>query len=412
MGQAILYIKGSYLSDWNEFETLAVQSLTSTSTENKDLQQEILASFRDGTAFEWAISRQMPVSSKLNPDNFDKMTDRELMTIILNLCGHNEGSTVSLDFNEYLNFCDKFFIITEDGKEEEVIFNPNHSYIRKSVIGIKVGFKVKEIANDVIEISVQEKTKTRIVKDSKKFIISLMKKDLIYQTIPIKLLKEWTYIVFKCGNKIINTIKFLSAPSSGVVDMGTSVLWATCNFGAMEPSLFGDYYSWKTINKIEEKSESANNYNIHRHNIISRKMGAGWIVPTLKDWEDLLKVSYMIPQRNSICLKSRITNNVLIFPLSGLKSSENDFVPRFCNASYLWTSTLSPNCTNNNAWAIFINPNSSRFEEKIFEVALNIRPVFNPNSTWITTGKEADQPIGPLEKFWRELTSQDSITLA
>ena len=38
----------------------------------------------------------------------------------------------------------------------------------------------------------------------------------------------------------------------GAVDLGLSVMWATCNLGANSPEEYGDYYAW---GETEEKSD-------------------------------------------------------------------------------------------------------------------------------------------------------------
>ena len=96
-------------------------------------------------------------------------------------------------------------------------------------------------------------------------------------------------IVFKAKEKL---------PESGeCVDLGLSVMWATCNVGAQNPSDFGDYFAWGEIEPKETYTEENSvTYMKEIGKVISgdplydaatANLGEGWRMPTYDDMEEL-----------------------------------------------------------------------------------------------------------------------------
>lgn len=79
------------------------------------------------------------------------------------------------------------------------------------------------------------------------------------------------------------------------VDLGLSVVWATCNVGASSPSEYGDYYAWGEIETKSEYTEEncvTNGLEIGditgnpQYDAATANWGDGWRLPTIEElWE-------------------------------------------------------------------------------------------------------------------------------
>ena len=88
------------------------------------------------------------------------------------------------------------------------------------------------------------------------------------------------------------------------VDLGLSVLWATCNVGASSPSDYGNYYAWgetKTKSNYtkgnsltyEDTSLSDISGNI-KYDVAMNDWGAGWRMPTKGELQELIEKCELI----------------------------------------------------------------------------------------------------------------------
>ena len=81
------------------------------------------------------------------------------------------------------------------------------------------------------------------------------------------------------------------------VDLGLSVLWATCNVGASSPSDYGDYYAWgETKTKSSYTEGNSKTYNVvmpdisgePKYDAATANWGEGWRMPTKEELEELV----------------------------------------------------------------------------------------------------------------------------
>ena len=81
------------------------------------------------------------------------------------------------------------------------------------------------------------------------------------------------------------------------VDLGLSVLWATCNVGASSPSDYGNYYAWgETGRKSSYTKENSKNYNVDMPGIsgdpkcdaATANWGKGWRMSTMTEFKELV----------------------------------------------------------------------------------------------------------------------------
>ena len=80
------------------------------------------------------------------------------------------------------------------------------------------------------------------------------------------------------------------------VDLGLSVLWATCNVGASSPSYYGNYYAWgETTTKSSYENDNSRTYKMSMGDIsgnpsydaATANWGDGWRMPTKEELEEL-----------------------------------------------------------------------------------------------------------------------------
>ena len=80
------------------------------------------------------------------------------------------------------------------------------------------------------------------------------------------------------------------------VDLGLSVMWATCNVGANKPEEYGDYFAWgetKTkssygVDNCETWEEDIDDIAGTSRDVAHVRWGSPWRMPTLKEFDELL----------------------------------------------------------------------------------------------------------------------------
>ena len=79
------------------------------------------------------------------------------------------------------------------------------------------------------------------------------------------------------------------------VDLGLSVMWATCNVGANKPEDYGDYYAWGetktkkeyTIENCETWEKDISDIKGTDRDVAHVRWGSPWRMPTKKEFEEL-----------------------------------------------------------------------------------------------------------------------------
>ena len=114
------------------------------------------------------------------------------------------------------------------------------------------------------------------------------------------------------------------------VDLGLSVMWATCNLGASSPSQYGDYYAWgEAETKSEYTKENSATYgkdNFTFHDAAAEKWGGSWRMPTKAECEELINNSTctwtIIAGHKGCKLTSEKNGNSIFLPAAGLRDEE------------------------------------------------------------------------------------------
>ncbi|MBR1574043.1 MAG: Ig domain-containing protein [Bacteroidales bacterium] len=116
------------------------------------------------------------------------------------------------------------------------------------------------------------------------------------------------------------TVTQLVLDTEGPVDMGSGLLWASCNTGATSPEIYGTFTNWADIVPNE-----------------------GWQTPTRAQFDDLLaECIHSILIYNGVkglLLTSTVNGNHLFFPMTGATNTEYNMTMGEGYYVMLWTAT-------------------------------------------------------------------------
>lgn len=146
------------------------------------------------------------------------------------------------------------------------------------------------------------------------------------------------------------------------VDMGLSVMWASCNLGAISENGYGDYYAWgeikpkdeftldnyKYYNKSTEKYTkyvTDSSYGYVDNKIVLEKgddaayasLGGNWKTPTKEEWQELIDNCTWTWRHNGYLVSSPKTGNSIFLPASGYGGQ----YPNKGNAGHYHSSSLN-----------------------------------------------------------------------
>lgn len=172
------------------------------------------------------------------------------------------------------------------------------------------------------------------------------------------------------------------------VDLGLSVKWATCNLGATRPEEYGDYSAWGN-NEIKttfyesdcsthnmNNSELLNNgivnidgYLTPQNDIATISLGKGWRIPTVNEFNELIKKCKWTLISNSIYKVEGPNGNHILLPL-------NDYIKgieRSGDTGFYWTSSIGDNEKESFGFYMYEGPHCSSGTDRSDGQA--IRPV-------------------------------------
>ena len=136
--------------------------------------------------------------------------------------------------------------------------------------------------------------------------------------------------------------------TKGYVDLGLSVNWSSVNLGALSPELFGDYYSWGSLDSKEcpendraikrgtHEPTSYEKYNFEDNlsrlqaedDVVFNQLGDGYRIPSADEMSELYSNCYWIDSQY---------NGVAGFKVVG-PSGKAIFIPSNQSGELLWTS--------------------------------------------------------------------------
>jgi len=171
----------------------------------------------------------------------------------------------------------------------------------------------------------------------------------------------------------------------GAVDLGLSVLWATCNLGASTPEGYGDYYAWGETEPYYTEGHSQDNpcnywkdgktgYNwasyrwcnganntLTKYNaegdygtvdnktvlefeddVARVSLGSRWRMPTYSEWEELKEsCTWSMATQNGVngYLVTATNGNSIFLPAAGYRSDSNILRSSY-SGGYYWSSSV------------------------------------------------------------------------
>lgn len=182
------------------------------------------------------------------------------------------------------------------------------------------------------------------------------------------------------------------------VDLGLSVLWATCNVGASTPEEDGDYFAWgetgyKFFYDWESlkycTSDSGNSFSKYNgrdgrtrlsqeDDVASVVWGKGWRMPSADELEELQKkCRWILEEVNGILgytIRGPSGNNIFL-PLSGYKNNDGDLKDKGASG-YYWSNSKNINDPQG-ALALSLEPNRIRGLYSYRYYGNSVRPVRN-----------------------------------
>lgn len=134
----------------------------------------------------------------------------------------------------------------------------------------------------------------------------------------------------------IVTVSYEEEVQKGFVDMGVSVMWATCNVGAEHPEELGDYFSWGEI-KTKDKYAMDNCTTLGKamddiagnaeYDAAVVNWGAPARMPTSNEYQELIDncecTWTTFKEVEGMLLISKVNGNSLFFPASGRYEGES-----------------------------------------------------------------------------------------
>ena len=134
------------------------------------------------------------------------------------------------------------------------------------------------------------------------------------------------------------------------VDLGLSVLWATCNLGANSPDETGDWYAFADPDEILEdvsyrNKEALANYYDSLHfevgdtisgtnlDVAKKKWGSLWRIPRKDDFAELIDNCSIQRNGNYLEFTSKINDNRIFLPLAG-SIDRKGYLDEYGHAAY------------------------------------------------------------------------------
>ncbi|MBO4605754.1 MAG: Ig-like domain-containing protein [Bacteroidales bacterium] len=251
-------------------------------------------------------------------------------------------------------------------------------------------------------------------------VICNLQEDDTYSTVLTGLVDGTTYYLAyaKVDSKIYcgdtkNFVILTTIQVGGAVDLGLSVLWATCNIGAESPEDYGQYYAWgetgikefynhtnykwfevnniagqdvitlkKYNNSVEYGETDAYTRLLLSDDIANIKLGGKWRMPTNDEWRELIKEcdwSYTNINNMNGLVASRNGHSIFI-PLAGSRVS--NLLYYFNEECNYWSSSL---CVDNPTLAMsFYGLHDAQYLSTNYFLrshGYSVRPVYDPDLT-------------------------------
>lgn len=192
------------------------------------------------------------------------------------------------------------------------------------------------------------------------------------------------------SSQVIDRTKLVT---EGAVDMGTSIKWASCNVGAINPEDYGNLYAWGEIgtkssfswDNYKWRKKNGSSSTITKYTVNDKKIvlepeddaaymnwGAPWRMPTAAEWTELREsciwVWYTYHGVDGKLVCSLETGNAIFLPVNG----------NGIDYGLYWSSSYSDvysGSYDNNAWAFVFEKGGSEVFARYRMSGFLVRPV-------------------------------------
>lgn len=205
---------------------------------------------------------------------------------------------------------------------------------------------------------------------------------------------------FKNGTKVefnsvnVDYVDFTEKPSgptltsSGYVDLGLSVKWASCNLGASTPAGQGGYYAWGETSTKKEYSKENYAYSTYtnigkeisgtQYDAATVNLGKDWRMPTMEEVRELCeKCTFTYGDVDGVkgYYATGKNGNSIFLPCYGYKFDNLDDREDY---GYFWTGSEDDSAFSYYLW---LYQGQAYWGVDIQKyIGLQIRPVYSPSS--------------------------------
>lgn len=150
------------------------------------------------------------------------------------------------------------------------------------------------------------------------------------------------------------------------VDLGLSVMWATCNIGADNPEEYGNYFAWGETEPKEEYTrencktgwKEIGNVKGTSRDVAHVKWGSPWRMPTLEEFQELIDNcdwEWVMPKGKitGYRVTSKKNGNSIFLPAAGWRYGV--LLYNAGEGSFYWSSTPYESGTQNAYGLYFSN---------------------------------------------------------
>lgn len=201
------------------------------------------------------------------------------------------------------------------------------------------------------------------------------------------------------------------------VDLGLSVMWATCNVGADGPSSLGNYYQWGGLRDksgdidgwdedIYPSHDNSKSVLDATEDIATVTYGPRWRIPTDEEWAELINNCTWTWDGNGERITSKIegyAGKSIYLPATGVFEARS--TRYYATEGYYWSSTLDMNAPGK-AYRVrfnnFQDNNTIKIGSDFRSYAEAVRPVYDPSIKAHPIVKIPGQPATVEASGWKD----------
>ena len=193
------------------------------------------------------------------------------------------------------------------------------------------------------------------------------------------------------------------------VDLGLSVLWATCNIDANYPEEYGSYFAWGEVEPKIDYSSSTNkspfysNFRTEENDAAHVNWGGLWRMATSAEFKELYdNCKWLWTTENNISgyiITSKINGNSIFLPAAGYRSGKSLYEE--ANGAHYWSRSYHAECLIHDVscYAIKMRFTSTKIEYRVAgdeNLGYSIRPV-HPYTN--TVSFDTNGGVGIMDDF-------------